>query len=80
VRPLPGTGLSAHLAFMIDKIGGTDEGTPPGLTLRLLRRSWSWVRDLMRDGSPSGFSSISPRWPDGTHGPIFPFNGSGEGR
>lgn len=64
--------LSAYLAFMIDKIGGTDEGTPPGLTLGLLRRSWSWVRGLMRDRPPSGYSPISPRRPDGTHGPIFP--------
>jgi len=44
------------------------------------KRVWRWLAGLMGDRKDSGYSPISPRKPDGTRAPIFPFNGSGLGR
>jgi hypothetical protein len=48
-------------------------------TQREKRSLWSRLRHAMSDRRPSRYSSLSPRRPDGTRGPIFPFNSSGGG-
>lgn len=59
---------------------GVAETPPAGILGRLasLIRKFD-LRNLMRDRPPSPYSSLSPRLPDGTHGPIFPFNSEGDG-
>jgi len=45
-----------------------------------LRRWWWTLTHLMDDWPSGGFSSISPRRPDGTRTKPFFFNGNGMGR
>lgn len=54
---------------------------PAGVRARLRARIRRMdVRHLMSDRTPSGYSSIAPRRPDGTRGPIFGFNSNGWSR
>lgn len=52
---------------------------PRGIRARL-GSLLNWFLGLMGDRKPSTYSCISPRRPDGTHGPIFNFNSSGWSR
>ncbi len=60
-----------------DDVENTTEevGSPP-LKMGLKRR----FHRFMFEKEPSGYSSISPRKPDGTRTKIFFFNGNGRGR
>ncbi len=58
--------------------GASDE--PPPERLGFMRRFGHGLVHLLDDRKPSGYSSISPRQPDGSRPKIFFFNGNGRGR